>query len=171
MIDGDGQMIGVGINKADLCDVCPGRSAPCWTPYCNIDPQNSSQTLSDKYTSEVFQKTRVLTDQEFADLENIQEDAKETLGQIQMRFSEKEILEEALTFIQKSSYQQHYAGHNGIQAIDLIDSAGYGVEFCVGNAIKYLSRYGRKYGKNEKDLFKAMHYVVLAMHFERNKAD
>ena len=31
------------------------------------------------------------------------------------------------------------------------------------NAIKYLARYGKKNGKNRKDLLKAVHYVILLM--------
>ena len=31
-------------------------------------------------------------------------------------------------------------------------------------------RYGKKDGKNEKDLIKATHYLILAMAFERKQA-
>ena len=37
------------------------------------------------------------------------------------------------------------------------------------NAIKYLARYGKKNGKNRKDLLKAIHYIVLLMSSEDNK--
>ena len=40
-------------------------------------------------------------------------------------------------------------------------------DFCHSNAIKYLIRYGKKQGKNEKDLIKAIHYIVLLISSER----
>jgi hypothetical protein len=39
-------------------------------------------------------------------------------------------------------------------------------DFCQANAIKYLCRYGKKDGKNRKDLLKAIHYIVLLMSSE-----
>jgi hypothetical protein len=39
-------------------------------------------------------------------------------------------------------------------------------DFCQANAIKYLCRYGKKSGKNRKDLLKAIHYIVLLMSSE-----
>ena len=46
-------------------------------------------------------------------------------------------------------------------------------DFCQANAIKYLCRYGKKAGKNRKDLLKAIHYIVLLMSSEDkdNKLD
>ena len=32
--------------------------------------------------------------------------------------------------------------------------------------MKYLWRYGKKDGNNKKDLMKALHYIVLAMHVD-----
>jgi hypothetical protein len=42
--------------------------------------------------------------------------------------------------------------------------------FCQANAIKYLARYGKKGGKNRKDLLKALHYAILLMYFEDDLA-
>ena len=36
-------------------------------------------------------------------------------------------------------------------------------------AIKYLMRYGKKGGYNKKDLFKAIHYIVLLNYFTEDK--
>ena len=44
-------------------------------------------------------------------------------------------------------------------------------DFCQANAIKYLCRYGKKDGKNRKDLLKAIHYIVLLMSSEDKKED
>jgi hypothetical protein len=34
----------------------------------------------------------------------------------------------------------------------------------LGNVIKYAQRYGKKEGKNRKDLLKILHYAVMALH-------
>ena len=46
---------------------------------------------------------------------------------------------------------------------------GIDKDFCQANAIKYLARYGKKAGKNRKDLLKAIHYIVLLMSSEDKK--
>ena len=52
-----------------------------------------------------------------------------------------------------------------VQTLDLIDSIGDAEAFCRSNAIKYLSRFGKKDGKNPKDLLKVIHYAFLLYHF------
>ena len=44
-------------------------------------------------------------------------------------------------------------------------------DFCQANAIKYLCRYGKKNGKNRKDLLKAIHYIILLMSSEDSDLD
>ena len=39
----------------------------------------------------------------------------------------------------------------------------------TANAIKYLARFGKKNGRNRKDLLKAIHYIILLMSSENNK--
>lgn len=50
-----------------------------------------------------------------------------------------------------------------IEVIDFIEDRGFGPAYCLGNAIKYISRAGRKEpGKKEKeiqDLQKAVWYI------------
>lgn len=69
------------------------------------------------------------------------------------------------------TYGQHYVGAQGIQTIDVWDSLDMAQQLCQGTAIKYLMRYGKKDGYNEKDLLKALHYIVLLMHFADGKKD
>lgn len=64
-----------------------------------------------------------------------------------------------------STYSQHYVGNAGIQTLDVWESLDIASEMCQGTAIKYLMRYGKKDGFNEKDLLKAMHYIILMMYF------
>tara|TARA_R110000824_G_scaffold166215_5_gene342947 strand:+ start:51 stop:272 length:222 start_codon:yes stop_codon:yes gene_type:complete len=55
-----------------------------------------------------------------------------------------------------------------IETIDYIDSLGMTEGFCIGNAIKYLSRY--KYKKNSlQDLKKARWYISFLI--EKAEAD
>lgn len=77
------------------------------------------------------------------------------------KFGEIDVLDEVYKYI-VSTYNQHY-GKDGVQAFDLIKRRGHARGFCVGNAMKYLDRYGEKDGFNRKDLLKAIHYIILEM--------
>lgn len=81
-----------------------------------------------------------------------------------MRFNEDKHLDDALQYI-KSTYNQHYVGETEIQTTDVWESMGISENMCVGTALKYLMRFGKKEGKNKKDLLKAIHYIVLLMEF------
>ena len=83
-----------------------------------------------------------------------------------MKYNEDKSIEEVLEYIQ-STYGKHYTSESGVQTQDLLETMDIAEEFCLGNAIKYLSRFGKKNGKNEKDLLKAMHYIVLVMHYSK----
>jgi hypothetical protein len=64
------------------------------------------------------------------------------------------------------TYQSHYTSEQSkTQTLDLIESIGDAEPFSRSNAIKYLSRFGRKNGKSKTDLLKAMHYCILLYHF------
>lgn len=79
------------------------------------------------------------------------------------KYDEGRILEQARAHID-GTYGGHYVGEDNVQALDLIFATGHGESFCIGNALKYLSRFGKKNGKNREDLLKAIHYAVLALH-------
>jgi hypothetical protein len=36
----------------------------------------------------------------------------------------------------------------------------------MGNIIKYCQRYGKKEGKNRKDLLKVVHYAIMALYID-----
>lgn len=78
-----------------------------------------------------------------------------------MQMGEEKVLIDLREYIE-STYSQHYSV-GGIQTIERIMNKGWGEGFCIGNAQKYLDRYGLKNGKNEKDLMKALHYIILAV--------
>lgn len=53
----------------------------------------------------------------------------------------------------------HHYTYGNIECIDFIDSCGYGMEFCAGNAMKYLTRFKHK-GTPVQDLEKVIWYVT-----------
>ena len=81
------------------------------------------------------------------------------------KYDEGKILREVEQYL-SSTYKGHYVGEESkVQTLDLIDSIGDAEAFCRSNAIKYLSRFGKKDGKNPKDLLKVIHYAILLYHF------
>ena len=80
------------------------------------------------------------------------------------KYNEHTMLDKAKNYI-ASTYGSHYTGDKGTQTLDLIEGIGDAEAFCRSNAIKYLSRFGKKDGKNETDILKAIHYCTLLYHF------
>jgi len=87
---------------------------------------------------------------------------------VDYKFKEDVVLENLRKYIDET-YNQHYS-MNKIQSTEFIFDAGHGEGFCIGNIIKYAQRYGKKNGKNEADLIKIAHYVILLLgqHSEQN---
>ena len=86
-----------------------------------------------------------------------------------MKYGEDKILDEVKKYI-GDTYDQHYSTtKDGFQVQDMLRQLGIDKDFCQANAIKYLCRYGKKDGKNRKDLLKAIHYIVLLMSSEDNE--
>ena len=80
------------------------------------------------------------------------------------KYEEDVILKEIRDYL-GGTYKAHYANDNKTQTLDLIDSIGDSEAFCRSNAIKYLSRFGKKEGKSKLDILKAIHYCILLYHF------
>ena len=78
------------------------------------------------------------------------------------RYSEDKILKEVKDYID-DTYKQHYS-KNKFQATEFIMDSGHGEGFCIGNIMKYAQRFGKKDGKNRKDLLKVIHYGIMALH-------
>jgi len=77
------------------------------------------------------------------------------------KYKEDLILKEVEEYV-KLTYGQHYS-QDRIQATEFIIDSGHGEGFCIGNIIKYAQRYGKKEGKNRKDLLKVIHYAIMAL--------
>ena len=80
---------------------------------------------------------------------------------IEYKFNEGEILKEIQKYVD-STYEQHYATGK-IQSTEFILDTGHGLGFTIGNIIKYAQRYGKKDGFNKKDLYKVIHYAIIAL--------
>ena len=78
------------------------------------------------------------------------------------KYGEDKILTELKEYID-STYDEHYS-KNKFQATEFIIDGGHGEGFCIGNIMKYAQRYGKKDGKNRRDLLKVIHYGIIALH-------
>lgn len=54
--------------------------------------------------------------------------------------------------------KQYHYNYGNIEVIDIIEDAGHGVGFAIGNAIKYILRAPHK-GAELQDLKKAAYYI------------
>ena len=81
---------------------------------------------------------------------------------IDYKYNEDNILIELQEYIDKT-YDQHYS-HKNFQATEFVIDSGHGEGFCIGNIMKYAQRYGKKDGKNRRDLLKVIHYGIIALY-------
>ena len=88
---------------------------------------------------------------------------------IDYRYNEDEALLELKTYID-STYDEHYS-KNKFQATEFIIDAGHGEGFCIGNILKYAQRYGKKNGKDRRDLLKVIHYGIMALYLNETELD
>ena len=81
------------------------------------------------------------------------------------KYEEDKTLKEVEQYL-SSTYHSHYSSEQSkTQTLDLIESIGDSEAFTRSNAIKYLSRFGKKNGKSKMDILKAIHYCILLYHF------
>jgi hypothetical protein len=81
------------------------------------------------------------------------------------KYEEDKTLKEVESYL-SSTYHSHYTSETSkTQTLDLIESIGDAEAFTRSNAIKYLSRFGKKNGKSKQDILKAIHYCILLYHF------
>jgi len=80
------------------------------------------------------------------------------------KFEEDKTLKEIYDYV-AATYDGHYS-FNKFQSTEFIIDSGHGEGFCMGNIIKYCQRYGKKEGKNRKDLLKVVHYAIMALYID-----
>jgi hypothetical protein len=81
---------------------------------------------------------------------------------IEYKYNEPQLLEELRNYIDKT-YDEHYS-RDKFQATEFIIDGGHGEGFCIGNILKYAQRYGKKDGRNRKDLLKVLHYAMIMLY-------
>lgn len=84
-------------------------------------------------------------------------------------YNEDKLLEDVKQYID-STYGQHYVAKD-IQVVDVWESLGTLETTARDTAIKYLCRYGKKEGRNKKDLLKAIHYIILMMYAGQEQSE
>lgn len=88
---------------------------------------------------------------------------------IEYKYKEDKMLAELSEYID-ATYDQHYS-QGKFQATEFIIDAGYGEAFCLGNILKYAQRYGKKDGKNRKDIMKVIHYAMILLSIDLSTAE
>jgi len=79
------------------------------------------------------------------------------------KYNEDDTLSEVMEYI-VGTYSEHY-GDQKFQIQDVFEQMDIAEEFVRGAAMKYLFRFGKKNGKDRKDLLKCIHYVCLLYHY------
>ena len=86
---------------------------------------------------------------------------------IDYKFNE-DIIQDHLKNYIDATYNQHYAQAK-TQTTEIVFENGHGEGFCIGNIIKYAQRFGKKEGRNEKDLYKVIHYAIILLGSMQNE--
>lgn len=82
-----------------------------------------------------------------------------------MKYNEDVTIKELLNYLENEVYSDNYHYKSGdVEPIDVWKSLGTLETSARDAAIKYLMRYGKKNGKNKKDLFKAIHMILYMIH-------
>lgn len=94
------------------------------------------------------------------------------MKEINYKYNEKELLTQIQAYVD-STYNEHYA-QGKIQTTEFIIDSGHGIGHTVGNIMKYSQRYGKKEGRNRKDILKIIHYALIMLYvhdLETNKSE
>ncbi len=82
------------------------------------------------------------------------------------KYSEDQSIQELRNHID-STYGAHYVGNDNIQTWDAWEALGACETSHRDTALKYLWRYGKKNGYNRGDLLKALHYIIILLHYNK----
>lgn len=81
---------------------------------------------------------------------------------IAYKYNEQMLIAQLQSYV-NSTYDQHYA-QGKIQTTEFIIDCGDGIPHTRSNIIKYAQRYGRKEGRNRKDILKILHYALIMLY-------
>ncbi len=84
------------------------------------------------------------------------------------KYNEENVIHNFMSYLNET-YSEHYTNdENDLQVFDVWKARGTMTDTAIDTAVKYLVRYGRKNGHDLQDLYKAMHYIVLAIGNDEN---
>lgn len=131
----------------------------------NEDNMNTTVNLGGQHTQTVTTGFDTASEQRGYDFGMAQAKVLKLLNEEgpQYKYNEDVSLKKITDYV-NSTYGQHYVGNGDVQTVDFWESLGSLETTARDTAIKYLARYGKKGGKNEKDLLKAIHYIILMMY-------
>jgi hypothetical protein len=86
------------------------------------------------------------------------------MNTVKYKYREPALIREIHSYID-STYTQHYTKDGNTQVTEFIVQQRNSYEFLIGCAMKYTARYGKKEGFNKKDLLKAIHTLIQALHY------
>lgn len=88
------------------------------------------------------------------------------------KFDEDKYISELKDYVDKT-YNQHYAGNNKIQTMEILIDRNRALDFCLGNIDKYSNRYGFKGNAKDQrnDILKILHYAILLLYVHDKKND
>lgn len=90
---------------------------------------------------------------------------------VDWKYNEDKVLEDFYGYLE-STYRQHYQTNAAnMECFDAWIALGDSTPTFRNTALKYLWRYGKKGGNNKKDLFKALHYILLMLHVDHYNGD
>jgi hypothetical protein len=78
------------------------------------------------------------------------------------KYRENELMQQLQAYVD-STYGEHNA-QGKIQTTEFIIDCGDGIPHTRSNIIKYSQRYGRKGGRNRKDILKILHYALIMLY-------
>lgn len=84
------------------------------------------------------------------------------MNDIDYKYNEAELLRELQEYVNQT-YGEHYS-QDKFQTTEFVIDMGDGIGFTRGNIIKYAQRYGKKEGRNRKDILKVLHYALIMLH-------
>lgn len=164
-IYGDGSYLGkdtitFNMNTSDM-DFISANGGFEYTPLGNV----SAQTEQWVYESPDGGKTVTRRKHGSTEKEVIKSPEPEESAPHFWQYEEDKTLKEVRDYL-SGTYRAHYTSKESkTQTLDLIESIGDAEAFTRSNAIKYLSRFGKKDGKSKLDILKAIHYCILLYHF------
>jgi hypothetical protein len=127
--------------------------------------QSDSISFSDSSVRVAFGNDHLTFNTNTSPVFNLKMSEKGTNSNGFWKYEEDKTLKEVEQYL-SSTYHSHYTSETSkTQTLDLIESIGDAEAFTRSNAIKYLSRFGKKNGKSKQDILKAIHYCILLYHF------